>query len=81
MEFSIVKPEEAGQSPYPYIYVMEDGSYRELTAEEKAYLEEPFSPFDGARPYVKGNYEDRTSENKISGFLRRDRLPPELQNT
>src|SRR5579862_5035481 len=43
------------------VYVNEDGSVRELTEAEKTYVNTEFSPFDGARPYVKSRYSDRTS--------------------
>lgn len=76
--YSVVSPKEANQYPYPYIYILEDGSFRELDLDEKEYLEELFSPFDGARPYVKNKYSDLTPDKKISGFLRRDRLPSDI---
>ena len=73
--FSIVSKEEAGQAPYPYIYVMDNGAYRELSNEEKEYLETKFHGADGGRPYVKWDYYKRTPDNRISGFLKRSSLP------
>src|SRR5262249_5416678 len=42
-------------------YVNEDGSVRKLTDGEKRYVETEFSPFDGARPFIKSHYRDRTA--------------------
>jgi hypothetical protein len=58
-----------------YIYVQEDGSARELTADETEYLNTEFHPADGGRPYIKSNYAEVTPDGKISGFLRRNMLP------
>ena len=57
------------QNKFPYIYVNEDGSIRELDVEEQRYLTEEFHPNDGGRPYVKTSYNQLTPDNKISGFL------------
>jgi len=43
------------------VYVNEDGSVRKLTDGEKRYVETEFSPFDGARPFIKSHYRDRTA--------------------
>lgn len=69
------RPQEDG---YGYIYVEEDGSARELSWAERSYLERECEPFDGARPYIKGSYEERTPDNRISGFLLRRRLPQHI---
>jgi hypothetical protein len=74
-EHPIVSQTESRISPYPYVYVCEDGTYRELSADERFYLETLFHPADGGRPYVKNSYASRTPIGKIGGFLRRDKLP------
>jgi hypothetical protein len=56
------------------VYVNEDGSVRELTVAEKIYVETEFSPLDGARPYIKSSYWDRTAWG-IQGYLPRAELP------
>src|ERR1700742_755303 len=39
-----------------YVYVNQDGSVREISVGEQAYLTRRFDPFDGARPYIKSRY-------------------------
>ena len=57
------------------IYVNDDGSARELNDAEKRYVDTEFSPLDGARPYVKSSYEQRTPLSEIRGYLPRAALP------
>lgn len=70
-EFATINETQAKQDPYPYIYMEEDGSFRELTDDEKTYLEEKFHPADGGRPYVKFRKAEKTSDGKNSGFIKR----------
>ena len=79
LEFAIVSPSEV-TDPYPYVYVQDDGSFRELEADERSYLEEAFHPGDGARPYVKSSYGERTPGGNLRGFLRRSLLPESLRS-
>lgn len=58
-----------------YVHVEDDGSARELSDDEKAYLSELFHPNDGGRPYIKNRYEDRAPDGRIGGFLLRRSLP------
>jgi hypothetical protein len=73
--FALVQRDDDNLSPYPYIYVNDDGSYRELSSNEKAYLQEEFSPFDGDRPYVKSRYWQKSADGNVFGFLKRKKLP------
>jgi hypothetical protein len=57
------------------IYIENDGSARELTDAEKRYVDTPFSPFDGARPYIKSSYHQRNGWGELRGFLDRRNLP------
>lgn len=50
------------KSGLDYVYIEDDGSVRELAADEIEYLDTEFLPNDGARPYVKGRYSDRTPD-------------------
>lgn len=63
---------------FEYIYVEEDGSARELDDDEKDYLNTKFHPADGARPYIKFQYESLTPDGLISGYLRRRQLPKDI---
>lgn len=60
---------------FDYVFINEDGTAREITEAEKAFLSEKFHPNDGARPYIKSTYEQVNLENRISGFLKRNKLP------
>jgi hypothetical protein len=65
----------SGQSLYPYVYVEDDGTARELHAAERAYLETEFEGADGARPYIKWRYKSRDGWGELGGYLRRSKLP------
>ncbi len=78
-KYSVVSPSEAKESPYPYVYVNDDGTVRELHEAERKYLEEPFSPYDGARPNVKGDIEARDGWGSVAGYCHRSAIPLNLQ--
>lgn len=73
---TIVNPPKMAAVPNAdaLVYVNEDGSVRELTAAEKTYVEAEFSPLDGARPYIKSSYRDRTAWG-IQVYLPRAEVP------
>jgi hypothetical protein len=58
-----------------FVYVNQDGTVRDLMADEREYLNEEFHGADGGRPYIKLKYEDRTPDSKIGGFLYRSMVP------
>jgi predicted metal-dependent hydrolase len=58
-----------------FVWVNDDGSVRELTPDERDYLNTEFHPNDGARPYIKDRYRDRTPDGRLGGFLLRKRVP------
>lgn len=66
------KPSEA------LVWINVDGSARELTHAEKKYVDTEFSPFDGARPYIKSRYEQRNEWGDLKGYLQRKELPDGL---
>jgi hypothetical protein len=72
---AVVDKAQATLEPYPYVYVNTNGSARELGGSERSYLETPFSPFDGGRPYVKESYSTKNGGGKVDGFLARVELP------
>jgi hypothetical protein len=57
------------------IWIEADGSARELNDTEKKYVDTAFSPFDGARPFIKSRYDQRNGWNDLSGYLQRKLLP------
>jgi hypothetical protein len=57
------------------VYINEDGSARELTEADRKYVDTEFSPFDGARPYIKSRYSQRTALGEIRGYLPRTEVP------
>ncbi|HYW11875.1 MAG TPA: hypothetical protein VE871_07960 [Longimicrobium sp.] len=70
------RPADGG---FRYVYVEANGAARELSADEQAYLQTEFPPTDGGRPYIKTWYGSRTPGQGIAGYLRRDRLPPDIR--
>ena len=61
------------------VFLDNDGSARELSHAEKAYVDADFSPFDGARPYIKSRYDQRNALGELRGFLQRQLLPAGLR--
>jgi hypothetical protein len=60
---------------FEFVYVNQDGSARELSPGERAYLSTEFSGADGARPYIKTTYESRDGWGSLSGFILRSGVP------
>jgi hypothetical protein len=75
---AVVSPTAALQKPYPYVSVNNDGNVRELHPEERKYLETPFSPFDGARPYIKQDFDSMDGWKSVEGFCLRSKIPSGL---
>jgi hypothetical protein len=57
------------------VWINVDGSARELTDTEKKYVDTEFSPFDGARFYIKADYWKRNGWGDLSGYLERKKVP------
>jgi hypothetical protein len=72
---AVLDGDQIPAGPYPYLYVNADGSARELHPNERKYLETPFHPADGARPYIKAGYASKNGWGEITGFLKRSKLP------
>ena len=70
-----IRARKIKQQGFSYVYINDDGSARELDLEEIKYLSTEFLGGDGARPYVKSNYETLTPDGKMHGYLWRQRLP------
>lgn len=72
---SIVSASDAKLNPYPYVYVNEDGSARELHVSERTILETPYSPLDSGQPYIKNSYEQKDGRKKLCGYCPRVKIP------
>ena len=58
-----------------FVFVNDDGSIRELTADEQAFLNTEFDMADSGRPYIKSRYSTRTPDGRLGGFLPRSEIP------
>jgi len=56
------------------VYVNEDGFVGQMTDAERTYVATEFSPLDGAGPYIKSGYSERTAWG-IQGYLPRAEVP------
>lgn len=73
------RPRRRPEPGFKYIFVNLDGSARELSEGERAYLNTDFKGADGNRPYIKLNYESVDGSGNIYGFLSRRQLPSEIK--
>jgi len=71
----VVRPQGVRGGQYPYVFVNEDGSVRELHVVEKQHLEMPFYVGDPQRPQVKVSYDQPNAHGGFSGYLRRTAVP------
>jgi hypothetical protein len=65
----MLKPSEA------LVWIEADGSARELTERQKKHVDAEYSPFDGARPFIKTSYEQVNALGDRSGYVARTALP------
>ncbi len=65
-------------SSVEFVYVNQDGSVREPSPAEQAYLSDEFSGGDSGRPYVKERYESRDGWGSLSGFIERRNVPADI---
>lgn len=66
------------KSKFEFVYVNQDGTARELSPEERAYLCEFFDPFDGGRPYIKASYNCVDGYGSPSGFIELKNVPSNI---
>jgi hypothetical protein len=78
-KFTIVSQQAANQDPYLYVFVQDDGTVRELRPDERAYLETPFLPSDGARPAIKDSYTSKNGWGSQQGFCQRAKIPAGIE--
>jgi hypothetical protein len=59
LAFAVVPEKKSTRAPSPCIFIVENGTLREVDEQERKYLEEKFHPADGVRPYSKlGFYQE-----------------------
>jgi len=75
LKYPLLRGKEPG---FKYVYVEDDGSVREVSKDDEAYLTTQFHPTDGARPYIKFSYNERTPDGRLSGFIDRRRVPRKI---
>ena len=78
-KFAVVSQAEASSVPYPYVYVNDDGSVRELHPSERLYLETLFNPFDGSVPYIKDSYNQKNGWGSLRGYCHRSKIPSDIE--
>ena len=72
-------PRRPGEPGFKFVYVNQDGSAREVSPAEQAYLSEKFSGGDSGRPYIKSSYKSRDGWGSISGFIERRYVPARIK--
>jgi hypothetical protein len=72
------RPRRPKEDGYRYIFVEDNGTAREVTSDEREFLEMDFDPFDGARPYIKTCYATLNGYGGLSGYLPRRQLPENI---
>ena len=69
----------SSKEQYPFVFVNEDGSVREVTILERLYLQTKYSGGDGERPNIKTKYSEKNGWGKISGFCYRKAVPGNIE--
>ncbi len=76
----IVSSLEASVHPYPYVFVAEDGTIRELTPDERELLQTPAIPPSGPYAQLKSRYDERTATGDFAGFCLRSAIPSQIRH-
>ena len=78
-ELWIGRPRRPKEPGFKYVHVNRDGSVRELSPEEQAYVLKEYHPADGNRPSFKTYYEEEfTDWMKQHGLIKRRRIPKDI---
>ena len=64
---------------FKFVYTNQDGSVRELSPAERAYLSKTFPGADSGRPYIKSSYDSRDGWGSLSGFVERSKVPARIK--
>ena len=74
-----LRPPRSGEPGFTFVYVNQDGSARELSPSERAYLSQAVSGGDSDRPYIKTSYSSRDGWGSLSGFIERRKVPAGIE--
>ena len=75
-KWPLISEEEASRDPYPWIFSDSDENLRELTDEEKAYLESPEPTGDEHTwPLIRGRFCGLAPDGGRRGFVHRSSVP------
>lgn len=77
--YAVISEKDAKITPYLIVFVEKDGKVRELHDSEKKYLETPFYPSDGSRPYIKNSYSSKNGWGEINGYCYRSKIPSNIE--
>lgn len=69
----------SANAKFPFVYVNQDGSVRELSPDEQTYLSTEFQGGDGGRPYIKANYKSSDGWGSQSGYIERRKIPKHIE--
>lgn len=72
------RPHRRTEPGFKFVYVNQDGSVRELSPGEQAYLSKKFLGGDSGRPYIKCGYKSSDGWGSQSGFIERRRVPSHI---
>lgn len=76
--FAVVSEKDAKTIPYPYVYVEKDGTVRELHSSERRFLETPYHPADGSRPFIKKSFKALNPFGNLRGTCLRSKVPHQI---
>lgn len=65
------RPRRGREAGFRFVYVNQDGTVREVSPGEQAYLSQEFSGDDGGRPYIKSRFESADGWGSQAGFIDR----------
>jgi hypothetical protein len=69
------RPGSDALAPQHDVHIDDDGAAWELESDQIQHLSTEYHGADGARPYIKDNYDSLTIDGRIGGYLLREKLP------
>lgn len=78
LSFAVASENDSDEIPYHYVHVEGEGTVRELHSSERKYLETPYHPADGSRPYVMGSPNTQNPFGDLRGLCLRSKVPSRI---